>query len=651
MLPQLTYLPRGNLVVTKTNTITPLILAAADGMIRGEGINVESTLNSLAYEYFHYEQITSPPGYTLQGTMRCFDTGVYDEYTVANSVTNPNTGVVTTTYTLVQDYIGDFEDLFPNSWSIDGWVYTGSLAAFGAMVAERVSPGYASRYTATYTANSDPMVTYSLSSSSYDGRYRDFWGDPTKATLGANTIPALTQVVSANVSTKVIEGSMALATEKSINDPLGSNTGVDIYKFIKNFGMMYGYLMNANRYLNATRNAEKKTLGEFNVNSYQEFVAQDWVKYQQGHALREAFKNIGTMTDTIYTGKFGTVGSVVYTLLGRGLASVGNLGLKVTKAHVNVDDINNPMYVEQLTRFLSEITAPSDLEIIQQTIGSTIPNMTSPLDYTSISKSAGMDNDSVFADFAEVGVDLYNKGPYMTVASGADIVNIIDSILSPKYSSVETLHTSTSLLPSAITDRLRNRLPSNPTDSTVTLYDGIGSPTGYYSANLAAVIQGINELDNTAHGPAVRHTLQEIVNSTNYFVSASGPVGEGRPLGSLDPYNALMQTILNDPGMDSIVNKINNNYDHIVMRVDIERNNWAMANIPNTVFNDVSTIDTFSTSLHGYATESQGLETYQYLMDVADSSQTGSTIESVLAEGKNYKLLNEYTVNVNGYIA
>lgn len=655
-------------MVTKTNTLTPLILAAADGLQRGEGIRVESNTNAQFSNYTHVEEVTGSE-FGVTGVLRCNNGILYDEFNVLVSNTDPVTGNVITSYIQQRAAIGSLSSLVPDGWAIDGWVYRGSLAAFGGMVAQRASSGYAPQYSAM--VSNLGMVTYQVNSKSYSGRYNNYWGDPTKPTLGSSSIPAITQVKSDSISSAEFSGSLPYSFEKTINLPLGVNNGVDVYQFSKNFGMLYGYLVNGNRYLDAVRTVEKNNLNNFGYSTYQQYISQDWEKYKQGTALRQAFKNIGTMTDTIYTGNFGTVGAVTYNLLGRNLGRVGNLTAKLARQNVNTSDVMNPMYEAQLTQILASITDPEDLATIQTTVESTVPNMTSPLDYIDLAKCAGQSNDSYFSSFVEVGIDLYNKGPFMTIERGSDLVAVIDSVVIPKSDDVNKLASNVSLLPSSITNSLRSRLPASKTDTTVTMFDVMGSLGGALAGNFEAVNRGMDKLESSKYGPWIRDVLQRIVDDTNQFVDFSNssmtpsitlkpntgsaiaiPVSPGSINdAAVIEYENLLDTIMSDTSMSTIVSEINDNYNAIVQSVALQTSNWVKAAIPTEVFYDSGTIDSFAQSLPGYATDTQGVMTYEFLSNIADDSQTGQTIQCVMAEGKNYSLFNDLNINVNGYVA
>jgi hypothetical protein len=391
-------------------------------------------------------------------------------------------------------------------------------------------------------------------------------------------------------------------------------------------------------------------LGYYGYKTYQDFISQGWLKYKTGSALPAALTNIGTMTDGIYTGKFGTPGAVAHVLLGRQLGSVGNLSAMLAAEGVNTADIMNPMYTDQVTRVLSNITDPTDLEVIQSTIESTIPSMTSALDYTNIGKCAGSNvNDSEFKDFSEVGVDLFNKSPYITIERGVDVANIIGNIVAPSSPLVEALATETSVLTATITNSLKSGLPTLSAGSDkLTVFDVIGSPSGYYSANVVAVNQSIDDLDNTAYGPQIRANLQLMLNFTNY----ANIITNTNVTLSTTSYNSLMNTILanTNPTIVDIVESLESNYTYIGQRVGLETVNWNAMGLRAQGYGGLQAMLSFATGLPAYATDDQGTGGYDYLTGLLENNQTGKVIEGVFAEAINYQTIQNFGVAPNGFV-
>lgn len=620
-----------------STTITPLMLAAANGLMQNQGFELNQALNSQILTYIAATPVSpSSLGIVANGTLTTDGVYLYDQWIEVDPL-DPNIVTPQTTN------LGTMAARAPGCWLMDSTLYIGSLSAFGGMVAARISSGYEPQG----QWEPDPVIPnasiWVANDPIYSGRYDTYYGDPTKQALGASTIPGITQTIPDTVTE--ISGSLKYHMDKAINLPIGSNTTSNVSVVISTLGQASGYVQQANMFLNAVKTAEDTDLPYYGYKSYQDFIGQGWLKYKTGTALINAFKNIGTMTDSIYTGKFGTPGAVAHVLLGRNLGDVGGLEKTLIEQGVNLSDIMNPMYTEQITRVLSGITDPSDLATIQETIESTLPSMQSALDYTSISKCAGgAVNDSEFASFADIGVDLYNKSPYISIERGSDIAYIIENISVPYYTDVESVKGTGSLLSSTITDSIRQRLPKNSTNTPLTVFDVIGSPSGYYEPNLAVVNTSIDDLDNTPYGPQIRTNLQALV----------ATAGNVAPVGSVTTYNQLMNTIITDSNVtiSNIVSRINTNYKAVSQHVGTETYNWNLLGLISRGYasSTSTSMMSFATALPGYLTDPQGIKMYEYLSGLISDNQTGNIIRSIFAESKNYTLIQNFSLTPNGYI-
>lgn len=610
-------------MATIKSTVTPLMMAAADGLNQNQGLNLNQALNTEILTYTEAYTVTpASVGLSPNGSLGSDGVSIYDIWYEIDANGNiANTHI---------DNLGTLSSIIPGGWMIDGVLYNGSLSGFGGMVAERIASGYSANAVA------------------YSGRYRNYKGTISQITLGSNTIPAITQTTPTSVTS--VSGMLTYHMDRAINNVMGSTTSKDTAVIISVLGQATGMVQQSNQYLDAVDTATNSNLEYYGYKTYQEFITQGWLKYKTGVVLPAAFRNIGTMTDSIYTGKFGTAGAVAYVLLGRGLGAVGNLSASLAADSVNTEDIMNPMYNDIIARILSNINDPADLETIQNTIESTIPAMTSALDYTSITKCAGVAvNDSEFSSFAEVGVDLYNKSPYIAIERGADVANIIGNISAPSSTLVEALATSTSVLTSTITNSIKSGLPTPAAgETTLTVFDVIGSPSGYYSGNLRAVNQAIDSLDHTSYGPQIRANLQLMLNFTNQ----ANIITNTNVTLSTTSYNNLMNSIVANSNVTiaNIVGTINSNYTFIGQRVGLETVNWNQLGLRAQGYGGIYNMLSFATTLSTYVNDPQNLGGFEYITGLLENNQTGKAIESLFAEANNYQVIQEFALTPNGYI-
>ena len=505
--------------------------------------------------------------------------------------------------------------------------------------------------TAFIVSQGSSNVNVANAVSFYTGRFGTYYSG--SQTLGANTIPAITQTMPGSITTFTGNGAgnVVYQIDKACSRVVGSDASFDLGYFINTFTLASGYVTMSNRYLNASNVSSNTAFTSYGVTNYQGMVTQGWDKYQIGTALVSAFNNIGVMTDSIRLNAFGTAGGVATVLINNGLSDVGNLSANLTAANVNLNDLTNERYDSAITYVLQNITNKDQLTTIQETIGSNVPNMTSLLDYTSISACAGRSNDSVFESFANVGADLYKKSNTPGFRSGADVATLISVIQNPNDSAIESLSGNGNLLNSTITSELATYLPSSPTNTTITMLDVIGSPSGYYDNALSNVINGLSQLNSTSYGPQIVTALNDIITTATDFDAVNLAPYYGSVPDAVNAYNSLLTTIVNDPKVYPIVNQINTNYSTICQSTVTEYQNWTKAKFYTGSFGDSMTIMSFAQSLPTLAQDVQKTGSGQMIAGMIQNDIHGSTIRAALIEGKNYQRLQTFGVPPNGYVA
>lgn len=495
-------------------------------------------------------------------------------------------------------------------------------------------------------------VNVANASISYTGRFGSYYDANITQSLGADTIPAITQTIPSGISgfSGDAPGNVTYQIDRACARALGSNTGINLGYFISTFFSVQGYTIICNKQISAVNNSNSTSFSSYGVNDYAGLTTQGWDRYQIGNALPTAFNRIGSMTDAIQTGKFGTPNAVAYVLVNSGLGAVGDLSTKLTTAEVNENDLLNSRYTDSISYVLSTITDSANLATVQQTLGSNITNISSLLDYTNLEKCAAMTNDSDFESFEEVGVDLFKKSHNPSFQSGSDVARLISLIQNPNDSRIETLSSNTALLNSTVVSELKNYLPSALTSGNISFLNVIGTPSGYYNANLVAVITGLANLNSTAYGTQISTALDDIYttltdpdapNLAPYYGSVSSAVGA---------YNSLMNTIMSDSSVGHIVEQINSNYATICSSLYNEYSNWTKANFITTSYTDQVSILSFAQSLAQQGQDFQNTGSGYYLAGTVSDDVHGSTIRAVLIEGKNYQRLQAYGISPNGYV-
>lgn len=541
-----------------------------------------------------------------------------------------------------------------------GSLYQGTLSAQGNLIAMQLNPGAPKfKYLGTVFRGVDPeeltvQVPY------LTGYLREYWKDPTRATFGADSaIPALTGVMPSSIPE--LQGNALYYVDLQLTRLSGSNF-FDNYAFINSFNQILGWVTTSNEYLAALKNSQENNLGYYGAKNYQEFLTQGFSNYGVGNSLRAAIGNIGTMITEIKNGYFGTANSVAKHLLDKGLGAIGDLSTKLVAADVNFSNIYDDLYTQDITLALESITGAGDLVIIQTVLGSTMPNIRSPLDYTSIERASGGRNDSAFANFQAFGLDLYQRAPGLTVANGQELLTVIDQVLAQVPASVESLSTPTSLLPTAIIDGLRSFLPTGPNSGPISILNVIGMASGYLISQITAVNQAIDQLSKTSYGNQIRAALTTVSKTYSTLLStqvttAEDPTPSPGDLAARTNYDTAVNGYYNilsaaatDPQTSAIVDKINKNWLELCQFTYYEVVNYNKANITAGSFNDNSLIYGFVNSLPNYAADSQSIGTDYLLFGMCQPNQAGDIVKSLLNQNKNNDILSSIGVRITGAV-
>jgi len=540
-------------------------------------------------------------------------------------------------------------------------VYTGSLSSHGSMVAMSLNPGGYNYLQSGQDSEGQPAY---ITVPFLTGYLREYWRNPKSCRFGSNSaIPAITAVMPERFTET--PGNALFYIDLQMTRITGSNY-FDNYYFINTFNQLLGWLATANNYLIAVNTSDKRNLEYFGSTSYADLTTQGFNRYAQGQALKTAISNIGTLIQQVPTGQFGTSNSVAKHLVDNGLGAIGNLSIKIQNAGINYSDILNPIYTAQISEILLTINNSSDLSIIQTVIKSTVPQLNSALDYTSIEVCSGRPNDSVFSSFAEFGKDLFQKTPNFAVTTGKELADVINTVLNQTTESVESLATKNTLLPKEIIDSFRSFLPKTPDGQPASLLDVIGCASGYLLDYLNAVNEGLDALNKSPYGSQIHNSLANILDAYEQYKQAYADsvnnIGEGGDPPAIDPifsrnletkkseYFSLLNTIANDPVYKNLIQSINLNWDLLCEGLNTEVFNYNKANVTISSFNDNTVIYSFISTLPGYAADSQGLGTDFFLYSMCQPNQAGDSIKSFMNQVKNTEILSNIGVQIRGVI-
>lgn len=566
-------------------------------------------------------------------------------------------------------------------------IYSGSLSSQGNMLAMQINPGpflFVETETNNIVAN---IFTYTGTNSVniqpyLKGCIREYWRDPTQCTFGSNSaMPAITGVMPAEFSDT--PGNFNYYSDLQIFRLFGSN-GFNQFYFYNILYNAISWVQNSNSYLAGLKNAENNNLAYYGFNSYDDLVTQGFNKYKNSVAIIKSFENLGLLVETISLGYFGTSNAVAKTMVDRGLGSVGNLSEQLFNAGIIYQQIGNPNFTAQIDAILLSITNPSDLNLIQQVLKTSVPVsfFTSPLAYTSIESTSGLVNDSQFKNLAELGLDIYLRAPGSNFTSGQQVALLLKVIQNESSTTVEQIADANSLLTPEIVASLRSFLPVADDNRPITILDIVGTASGYWSAFMKEVNDGFSQLLATSYGPTLRTMMEDLsrfaagvpvsqaeVNAAQNYTPVPPPTTstdyEGvttviQPGGSgywatkfyakADEFFALLNTIVTDPLTATIAKKINDNYYQACKFLSQEVKNYNKANFDITAYGDNSQVFAFVAGIPELAVDRQNIATDYLLYGVSQNNFNGNLLRTLLAQAKNEAFLSAAGAKITGIV-
>ena len=598
-------------------------------------------------------------------------------------------------------YTGNLAMAFPNGFRYSRGVYSGSLSSQGNMVATQLAPA-AYRYVDIRTGNDiTPIGNISLTGNVQIptfragvlpgakphmlGYFRQYWTDPRNITFGSDSaMPALTGVMPSKYTD--MQGSFVYYVDLQIQRLSGTDYW-DNYYFINAFNQCLSWVLTANEYSAGLLKSEETNLKYYGFESYDDLITQGFNKYKASEALTVAFSNLGSLVQYIPEGHFGTPNQVAKAMIDFGLGAISDFSDKLLAAGIVFEDIYNSNYTARITEILRGVNDQNDLETIQEVFNTTIPNITTLLDYTSIERTSGLVNDSGFVNLAEVGKDVYLRAPGFNFVLGTQVAQLIRDIQIETSPSIEELKTNDSLLTPEIIKALRHYLPLTANNAPVSILNVIGTASGYYTEQIELINEGIAELLATDYGAQLRQLLIDI---SRYHAKQPLNLDEERAAESftrvpaaviveetfvgiprttiLDPggpdyydvnrnrkiqeYNDLLDTIVTDQtgNIPFIVQKINGNYDYVCELLHTEFINYNKANLTVSTYSDNSILFGFVSSMPEYGIDLNNVGTDFLLYGLCQPTTSGNIAQTLLGQGKNNFALANAGVTITGVV-
>ncbi len=560
-------------------------------------------------------------------------------------------------------------------------VYSGSLSSQGNMVAMQLNTGglkqtiveVPGRITTTYITYG-PWLT---------GYFRQYLKDPRQCTFGANSaMPAITGVMPEKYK-DTTPGNLLYYIDIQMTRLTGSNTFNSKY-FINAFYQALNWVVTSNGYISSLNKAQDTNLSYHGAHDGAQLITSGLNVLAQSNAVKLAIKNQGKMVETIQDGNFGTPNAVAKTLVDSNLGYINNLNAVLLQNGINLQNISSNNYTAIISSTLANITNPSDLDTIQYVVESSIPNITSALDYVSIEKSSGIKNDSSYADMASIGTVLYQRGPISQFTTGQQIYNLLSNLSYTIAPSVENISTQDSLLKPEIVESLRSYLPISADNQPIGIVNVIGMASGYLTSYISLVNEGLARLAATTYGEQISSTLSTLSryaakipqdaaeeqaaaafpivpppivatdeSGNNILVSAGGPdYYETKTQEYQTQYYNILANLVADNSSDirAIVKQINENYEIVCSQTNLEYTNWMKANLSISEFGDNSTYFGFVSSIPGYAIDKENLGTDTLLYGMAQNNESGDLVKVVMEQAKNASLLSSVNIRPLGLL-
>lgn len=545
-------------------------------------------------------------------------------------------------------------------------LYSGSLTSQGRIVAEQLNTGNYRPRTDT-VSSTDPYEPY------LTGYFGQYWQDPTQTIFGANSaIPAITGVFPSKYANLAlpISGSVIYFMDLAISRATGAASldrkTFNTYYFINALNQAISWVTTTNEYTNSLNTASNQDLNYYGATNYTDLVTGGFSTIINSKSTITAIRNIGRLISTVPTGKFGTPNAVAQTMIDNGLGFVNDFSVDLINQSVDLDDLYNDLYTIRIEKSLAKITNTDDLILIQNVLETTVPKITSPLDYTLIDKASGRPNDSVFARMQDIGKKLYEIAPNLVFTKGDTFADMLENLRTDGTNSIGSITGNTSLLNNDIISSLQSFLPQTADNQQVSVLNVIGASSGYLLEQLTKVNDAVAALLATPYGPQIRTLLTEI-SRTNAGIAitdqeqsdaSSNPNYFTEQFESYKTqYLNLLQTIASDTtdNISFLVQTINENYDYICQQLYFEITNYNKANFSNVTANTLvetgtitnQTLFDFVTLLPYYGADPTNIGTDALLYGMAQNNTGGNLIKAILAQAKNNQLLGLAGVKIN----
>jgi hypothetical protein len=576
----------------------------------------------------------------------------------------------------------DFDkwEIASNITSSQTSVYHGTLTSLGTLVAESLSVsdplveivesggGYKTGeilpLTVFNSLTSDKVTCRIVPYST--GYFRQYWRNPTLINFGANSaVPAITGVIPEDLTD--VDGNPILDMQGSLLyyidlqiQRLSGNDAWSNKKFIPRFRDVVSWTLTSNGSTVAADNLNKP-LENFGSNTITKHSTQNFDIFLVGKAFKQSMQNIGKYASFLPKGEFrngkwvgfGTPNSLIVCLRDNGLVDLivnngSTISDEVEFLGINFTDIYNPDYSTGLRFILENVTNKDDLITAQEVLGSSINDIKSLADFLSIEKVSGLNNDSEFKSFEEIGSEVGVNYPTLVIDTGQDMVDLLNKLELPENTdSVEKIKGKNSAVKSELTDSVTDKLATTQDKKPVTVSNVAGMATGYLNEDLKNLNLAIAEIyANQTYGTQIRDILIDIsrfggnialtdqekidaANSSTYFLRKTEE--------KKTEYLNILTTISNDSILGPVVSNVNQLYTKICRAIYQEYRNFNLARfeVEESPPVDTTSTITFIKDLNRLGEDSEEIGTDLFLYSLAQDNEAGHRFKTALNYGKN----------------
>ena len=352
-----------------------------------------------------------------------------------------------------------------------------------------------------------------------------------------------------------------------------------------------------------------------------------------------AMASTGTMFNGIDIKNFGTPTGLVKSLQNNKLSNVTGVNQKLTEAGVDLDDLDNPVYTDQINQVMGSITDPRAINMSADQFGITDP-------FGGLPSYSGTDS-SLYSTPSFLGGSSGSTSSYVpanaegAIPTGKVPSTVMGASLAPEVGNAGGIQ---SLKDLGDYNKLANPADTAGfagTEALATKFKDMGAgplsdasqAPNFFSGMQMATTPIMNSLHPTL--PSLMADLQPDIDSMT---------GSGNGYRGLPNIRNFAQHVAGGPDIDIFNGNMISNSSCLALQGSVTSASslWTTAGVDLTSPppNGLGSSMAFATNLHKFGADNSGSGIADVLRGMADSStKYGESIKASLAEGNNNNLL------------